>query len=154
MGAVTDGSSVCADCGASGRFGSCDELFGVLLALDHERRQPWAAFHSVNVACYLLQHRSRTPEAAIAGQWEIVTTFVADGLDAVHRLTAERVRDNRRGVRSWLTADRQPPPPTTTVTTPSLVTIEDVSVDGTFPADGYHDRMRRWAESMTRGQAS
>ncbi|EID55135.1 DUF5946 family protein [Saccharomonospora xinjiangensis] len=144
---MTGETTACADCGASGRFGTCGELFRVLLALDHERRQPWAAFHSVNVACYLVQHRSQTQAHALAGQWQIVTTFVADGLDAVHQLTADRVRQNRRGARPWLAGD--PPPPLT-----ATVTIEDVSVDGTFPAEGYEQRMRRWAESMTVGTHS
>jgi hypothetical protein len=134
--------STCPECGARGRFASCAELFGRLLALDHERRQPWGAFHSVNVACYLVQHPSQTSPAARAGQWQIVTTFVADGLDAVHQLTAERVRQNRRGTPRW--SEGKAPEGHRS----GGVTIEDVAVDGTFPADGYEQRMRLWAESI------
>jgi hypothetical protein len=133
----------CPHCGASGRFGSCADLFGALLALDHERRQPWGRFHSLNVACYLLQHPAEASESVLAGQWQIVRTFLDGGLDAVEELTRARVRSNRDA--------RPPAPPTPAPKAPDRhpeVTIEDVAVDGTFPAEGYEARMRRWAESV------
>lgn len=135
--------SPCLECGASGRFGTCADLFGALLALDHERRQPWGRFHSVNVACYLLQHPSQASESVRAGQWQVVGTFLDGGLDAVDRLTTARVRANRDGR----------PPLAPTPAPPAGdgrpdVTIEDVSVDGTFPAEDYGARMLRWAQSV------
>ena len=139
----------CGECGATGRYGPCSQLFGVLLALDHERRRPWAAYHSVNVACYLLQHPSRSSGEVLAGQWHIVEAFLDDGLSAVHTLTARAVRRNR--------ARESDPPdvigrPIPTAVRPVDTTIEDVSVDGTFPASGYENRMALWASTTVRSR--
>jgi hypothetical protein len=37
---------------------------------------------------------------------------------------------------------------------PSRISIEDLSVDGTFPADGYAERMESWARSVTQERAA
>ncbi|WP_260194974.1 DUF5946 family protein [Actinophytocola gossypii] len=133
----------CEECGASGRLGSCTELFGALLALDHERRQPWGRFHGLNVACFQLQHPSATTVSAVGGQWQVVNTFLAGGLTAIQDLQTRWVRSNRRGARPWPAADSVP-----ARSAPPTVTIEDVSVDGTFPASGYEERMHAWAKSV------
>lgn len=133
----------CAECGASGRLGRCSDLFDVLLALDHGRLQPWGEFHGVNVACFLLQHPSRTSASVTGGQWQLVTRFLSGGVEAANELAAEQVRLNRESKDPWTAAD--PPPDRSSE---SKVTIEDVSVDGTFPASGYEPRMYAWAESV------
>lgn len=144
---VANMTQECGDCGASGDLGTCSQLFDALLALDLQRLQPWGRFHGLNVACFLLQHPSYPLAAksttASGGQWQHVTTFVNKGLDAVHELETHRVRANRQGKRPWLAVDLPPP----RVHHPHT-TIEDVSVDGTFPAEGYPQRMRAWAKSV------
>lgn len=134
----------CRECGASGRWGSCDQLFMSLLALDHERKQPWGSWHALNVACYLLQHPSRSVNSALAGQWEMVQTFLSGGLDAVRVKTEEAVRQN---------SHRRSGPDGRADSAPALVekpgvTIENVSVDGSFPPDDYSTRMEKWIRSV------
>ena len=143
VGVMTDGTIECAECGASGQLGACVDLFHGLLALDHQRLQPWGSFHGLNVACYFLQHPSQTSAAVQGGQWHVVATFLAGGLDAVHALGAEALRANRRGARPSPTFD---PPPARSL--PAAVTIADLSVDGTFPAVGYELRILEWARSI------
>ncbi|MFD6697935.1 MULTISPECIES: DUF5946 family protein [unclassified Microbacterium] len=140
---MADEAASCIECGASGCLGNCGDLFHALLALDHQRLQPWGRFHGLNVACFLLQHPSQAPAGASDGLWQMVTTFLAGGLDAVNQLESDRVRSNRRGRKPPLVVES--PPPRTSA--PS-VTIEDVSVDGSFPASGYESRMFEWASSI------
>jgi hypothetical protein len=140
---MTKATAACAECGASGRLGACIGLFYALLALDHERKQPWGRFHGVNVACFMLQHPSMTSSSAHGGQWQIVATFLSGGLGAANALEAAHVEANRRGKRLWMTVDA-PSAPSTAPT----VTIEDVAVDGTFPAIGYEDRVHAWASAV------
>ena len=140
---MTDEPTECTECGGSGRLGTCAELFDALLALDLQRLQPWGRFHGLNVACYLLQHPSRTPDSALDGHWHMVTVFLADGLDAMNALQAGLVRANRHGARPWSAFDS--PPARSAAAT---VTIEDTSLDGTFPAVGYVQRMLDWARSV------
>jgi hypothetical protein len=134
----------CRECGASGRWGSCEELFLTLLALDHERKQPWGRYHALNVACYLLQHPSRATESVLAGQWRMIHAFLSNGLEAVDGEVARAVRENghrRDGRRLTAGAREHAPAPAVMPET----TIESVSVDGSFPALGYEQRMVRWA---------
>lgn len=141
--ADSDIDGECAQCGALGRFGTCAELFHVLLALDHQRLQPWGRFHGINVACYFLQHPSGVAPAVLGGQWRLLTTFLDAGLDAVVRLEAEWVRSNR----GRFTHDGGYPPPPPTLMRGDW-TIEGVSLDGTFPAEGYEDRMSAWVHAI------
>ncbi|UYM03554.1 DUF5946 family protein [Solicola gregarius] len=141
----------CGECGATGRWGTCEQLFHVLLALDHERRQPWAAYHSVNVACYLLQHPSLASREVLAGQWSIVAIFVDEGLEAVHTLTARAVRRNNCRASGRAEIVGRPAPQ---AVRPVGATIEDVSVDGSFPATGYEGRIRLWADATATARAS
>jgi hypothetical protein len=134
----------CAECGATGRFGGCAQLFQVLLAMDHQRLQPFGAFHGLNVACYLLQHPSQAKDGVDAEHVELVATFLEGGLASAQRRVRERVRLNRQ---QQLPASLRAVPPR--VHRPTS-TIEDLSVDGTFPAEGYAERMERWADSVTR----
>lgn len=131
----------CAECGATGRFGSCPQLFETLLALDHQRLQPWGRFHGLNVACYLLQHPSQAIHGVHLEHLELVTAYLEGGLAAVTELERRRVRLNRN---HRLPTSKGPAPP---LTNRPVCTIVDVSVDGTFPADGYEERMQRWANS-------
>jgi hypothetical protein len=140
---MTDKATECAECGASGRLGTCAELFDAPLALDLQRLQPWGRFHGLNVACYLLQHPSRTPASALDGHWHMLTLFLTEGLDAMNALQAGLVRANRHGARPWSAFD---PPPARSVA--ATMTIEDTSLDGTFPAAGHEQRMLDGARSV------
>lgn len=138
----------CQQCGASGELGDCRGLFDVLLGLDHARLQPWGQFHGLNVACYFLQHpRDSTAEAA-GGQWQVVTTFLREGLAATNAWEAEQVRLNRAARHSVGYVELPPR------LSASSFTVADVSVDGTFPADGYADRMHWWAASVVAERSS
>lgn len=132
----------CPECGATGRFGSCEQMFQALLALDHQRLQPWGEFHGLNVACYLLQHPSQAPHGVDAAHLELVTAFLEGGLPAARLWERGRVRLNRQ---QQMLSSRRPVP--SRAHHPAY-TIEDLSVDGTFPADGYEERMKQWAESV------
>jgi hypothetical protein len=132
----------CAECGASGRFGDCAQLFQVLLALDHQRLQPFGAFHGLNVACYLLQHPTQARDGIDAEHLELVATFLEGGLASAQLRERERVRLNRQ---QRLASSRRSVPPRVHRST---FTIEALSVDGTFPAEGYAERMERWAGSV------
>lgn len=141
---MPDGLEACPECGASGRLGDCAHLFHVVLALDHQRLQPWGRFHALTVACFLLQHPSQSNAQDSGVHWQLVTTFLAGGIEAMDRLTAARVRSNR-GRRSLPSVD--PAPPRRSGPT---VTIEDVALDGSFPALGYEGRVTAWAASVAR----
>src|SRR5690606_25801599 len=114
-----------------------------LLALDHERREPWGPHHGLNVACYCLQHPSTAPAAAAGGQWTLIEAYETGGLDAVNRVEQQRVAQNRRGRFEPEPALRAPDR-----VRPARFTIEDLSVDGSFPADGYEQRMLEWVRSI------
>ena len=141
------GQPTCEECGATAAIKPCAEHFSELLALDLSRIQPYAGHHGLNVACYLLQHPSLCPDSALPVQWLMATTFVRDGLDATHRLQQHAVERNSHRNAQAPYADVAPVDPGRP-TAPFSVGIEDVSVDGTFPADGYDLRMRRWAEAV------
>lgn len=139
----------CPECGAAQKFGTCNQLFLELLARDHGQKQPFAQWHALNVAGYLLQHPLTTSPSVLAGQWEMVRRFANDGLDGVNAIIKGAVRRNshraaRRNSRSLSTSEapamrRRPE-----------LTIEDLSVDGCFPPEGYEERMRRWILDIVR----
>lgn len=135
--------SECEDCHASGRFGSCEDLFHVLLALDHQRQPPWGPHHGVNVACYYLQHPSTAPTNSADGQWTLIEAYSRGGLKAANQIERHRVTQNRRGFLTTDGASRAP----ARMRTPRF-TIEDLSVDGSFPAQGYEGRMNQWVSSV------
>lgn len=145
---MCDEPAACAECGASGRFGTCAMLFHRLLALDHQRLQPWGRFHGLNLVCFLLQHPTQTSAAEADGQWPLVSSYLSGGIDALHRLEADRVASSRRGGKPWIGVDPAP-----RRTSSPVFTIEDVSVDGSFPASGYEGRMSAWASSIARERA-
>ncbi|MDA8369687.1 MAG: DUF5946 family protein [Nocardiopsaceae bacterium] len=133
--------ATCPECGAVSAA-PCGELFHRLLALDHSRREPWGSLHGIAVACYRLQHPASLDSRAFP--LELLRTYVADGTEAAHRLTAHARRANSHLVRSRgrATTDGR-------VDTPDgfTVTIAEVAVDGGFPADGHPKRVRKWAEA-------
>ncbi len=126
-----------------GRFGSCEDLFHVLLALDHQRLAPWGPLHGVNVACYYLQHPSTVPTNTADGQWTMIEAYSTGGLEAVNQIQRRRVAQNRRGLFKPDDATRAP-----ARMHPPRFTIEDLSVDGSFPARGYAARMNTWVSSV------
>ena len=133
----------CTACGASGRLGSCTELFHRLLALDHQRLEPWGEFHGLNVACFHLQHPEGVATSVLSAQWQVTEAFLNGGLEAAHewerRWRAEtKLRGGHPGVDVVVPAQVRSP----------VFTIEDLSSDGTFPAQGYVERVTKWAESV------
>ncbi|MFD5461877.1 DUF5946 family protein [Kitasatospora sp. NPDC127059] len=135
----------CAECGARG----CAELFHGLLALDHSRAEPWGPLHGVSVSCFLLQHPGRLPGDGGAGARGLLRAYLAGGLPAVERLVGRARRANSHRVTGG--AGHPGPGPTPEPEPPTAprggfaVTIEQVALDRTFPADGFADRVRDWA---------
>jgi len=135
-------------------------LFDRLLALDHSRAEPWGPLHAVTVTCYRLQH----PATCAVGQEEpmldLLRTYRDGGLEALHRWTEAARRSNthrRRAARSTpessgLDSGPTAQPPASRPDRPARfeTTIADVAVDGTFPAQGFADRMRTWAQATIR----
>ncbi|QGG97166.1 hypothetical protein GH723_16720 [Actinomarinicola tropica] len=62
---------------------SCAELFDRLLALDHERREPWGPLHGEAVACYFAQHPNAPRAPRDTGPLlDRLRRFVGDGVEA------------------------------------------------------------------------
>lgn len=135
----------CVECGAPAR--SCDELFQALLALDHSRQAPWGPLHGVSVACFLLQHPSRLPAGDGAMAWAILRAYLDGGLDEVNRLVGRARRGNSHRVQDAHSPDAQDvmPPDRDAPRSGFSVTIDDVAVDGTFPAAEFAERVGAWA---------
>jgi len=58
--------------------------------------QPWGRFHGLNIACFFLQHPSQVSANASGGQWQMISRFLAGGVDLLNRLETDRVLSNRR----------------------------------------------------------
>ncbi|GAA0930324.1 DUF5946 family protein [Nonomuraea longicatena] len=133
----------CPECGAP----ACENLFQLLLALDHSRQPPWGPLHGVSVACYLWQHPSRLPASGGAAAWAILHAFLRDGsggatrqIRQVRRTNSHRSGSQKPSVASDVVAptpDRRPEHFT--------VTIADVAENGEFPAEGFTERVTAWA---------
>ncbi|MFI6495779.1 DUF5946 family protein [Nonomuraea typhae] len=138
----------CPACGAPSD--RCEQLFHELITLDYSGRSPWAPLHAVSVACYFFQH-----PALAGGQefyWALLHLYLRDGQDALiaHAVQARRRNSHRYGGRAPKAEDfpGAPPYPGPAVAPATFATtIEDVAVDGTFPAGGFTDRVRAWAEA-------
>ncbi|QRP50945.1 DUF5946 family protein [Amycolatopsis sp. FDAARGOS 1241] len=140
----------CPECGALAHTHSCEELFHTVLALDHSRRPPWGPLHGVTVSCFLLQHPSRLPAPRRLPCWEILHTYLGEGVFATARLTERSRRANSHRNAGSAPADTVPDVPTPSATpspTSFSVTITDVAQDGTFPADGFPERVTAWAKA-------
>ncbi|MGX1611288.1 DUF5946 family protein [Streptomyces celluloflavus] len=142
-----DGMTPCAECGAAVGSRACGDLFHVLLVLDHERQAPWGPLHGVSVSCFLFQHPSRLPADDGAMAWALLHAYLEGGLDEVNQLVGRARRGNShrvKGVPSRVACEavlpRRDAPPAR-----FSVTIEDVAVDGTFPAEEFAERVRAWA---------
>ncbi|BDM74707.1 hypothetical protein HEK616_81940 (plasmid) [Streptomyces nigrescens] len=137
----------CAECGVPMNSRSCDDLFQALLALDHARQEPWGPLHGVSVSCFLLQHPSQLPADDGAMAWTLLHAYLEGGLDEVNQLVDQARLGNSHRVKNIpprVVRDVAPPrrdaPPSR-----FSVTIEDVAVDGTFPAEGFAERVKAWA---------
>ncbi|GAA3184255.1 MULTISPECIES: DUF5946 family protein [Streptomyces] len=137
----------CAECGAPPEPQSCDELFQVLLALDHGRQEPWGPLHGVSVSCHLLQHPGRLPADGGARAREMLRAYLDGGLDEVNRLAGRARRGNSHRVQGGpAPAAREAARPHRDAPRSGFaVTIRDVAVDGSFPAHGFPERVRDWA---------
>ncbi|WP_158841066.1 DUF5946 family protein [Saccharothrix deserti] len=147
----------CPECGAPAEPHSCEELFHVVLALDHSRRPPRGPLHGVTVSCFLLQHPSRLPAPDRARTWAILHAYVNEGLTAVTRLTEGMRRANSHQNRAAALPDivtGVPTPPLGPTPTAFSVTINDVAQDGTFPAVGFPERVNAWATATVAGWRS
>lgn len=135
----------CDECGGRTAIRSCREHFHALLALDFDRTGATGAYHTLNVACYGLQHPSEYGIGGAAAQIRFLVTFLDRGLGAVQlEASAAVARNSHRSDRAPHPTVAESPVPEP-ASSPFAVTIEDVAVDGSFPAVGYPDRMRRWA---------
>ncbi|HIW90048.1 MAG TPA: hypothetical protein H9870_00025 [Candidatus Corynebacterium avicola] len=144
--------ATCPECGAEWNGTTCTEYFHELLALDHQRVQPFGRFHGLNVACYLLQHPSKVPKGQQLGPlWQMLTVYLSGGIEAVNDLERQLVAG---GVPSFdaPVADDIPVPVRSRM--PSI-TIRDVAAENEsdparelFPAAGYEDRMHLWVLSI------
>ena len=140
--------STCGQCGATSAGEGCEGLFERLLALDHSRRPPWGPLHGLAVACFFLQHPAHplAPRGGNERAWAFLHAYLAGGqrsLDVATR--AARAAGSNRQVRSRAPDVAMPERPAPTI---FATTIADVAVDGTFPASGYEERIRRWAEDI------
>jgi hypothetical protein len=95
------------------------------------------------VACFVLQHPSLAAPRTADGQWQLLLIFLDGGLEAMQEETTARVARNRRG--NFDPHDAPPAPPRRRH---GAFTIQDLGVDGTFPAEGYAQRMTAWASAI------
>ncbi|MFC0599149.1 DUF5946 family protein [Streptomyces palmae] len=140
-------SDSCGECGVPAAPRSCGELFQELLARDHARQPPWGPLHGVSVSCFLLQHPGRLPADGGAMAWALLHAYLAGGLDAVNPLVGRARRANSHRVGGAPSPVVRGPEMPHGYAPPSRFscTIEDVAVDGTFPAEGFAERVRAWA---------
>jgi hypothetical protein len=126
---------------------SCGDLFHTLLALDHARQAPWGPLHGVSVSCFLFQHPSRLPVDGGATAWALLHAYLEGGLDEVNRLVgrARRGNSHRVGGKPSQVAREAALPRRDAPPSRFSVTIEDVAVDGTFPAEEFEARVKAWA---------
>ncbi|MFF8309733.1 DUF5946 family protein [Streptomyces lydicus] len=137
----------CAECGAPMDARSCDELFDILLALDHSRQEPWGPLHGVSVSCFLLQHPSRLPADDGTRAWALLHAYLAGGLAEVNQLVGRARRGNSHRVKGSPSEDvrEAAQPRRDAPRSPFSVTIHDVAVDGSFPSSEFAERVRAWA---------
>jgi hypothetical protein len=130
------------ECGATDSV-LCTERFQQLLALDHSREAPWGPLHGVAVACYRLQHPSTLHPGEPAVLLRMVDAYRVEGLSGAERIAQDRKRANSHRGRGVRDLGDEP------VGTPSAFTftIDDLAVDGSFPAEGYSERVHAWAEA-------
>ncbi|MBV2361750.1 DUF5946 family protein [Streptomonospora nanhaiensis] len=140
----------CPECGAPAGPPSCEELFHAVLALDHARRPPWGPLHGVTVSCYLLQHAGRRPAADRDRAWALLTAYLDRGAEAAVRISERSRRANSHRNRGAALPGLFPGADAPAVAAPPAafaVTIADVAQDGTFPAEGFADRLTDWARA-------
>ncbi|WP_219471150.1 DUF5946 family protein [Nonomuraea rhizosphaerae] len=135
-------------CGQCAAPDDCGELFQRLLALDFSMRAPWADVHAVSVACFSFQHSSSM--ARTGYYWAALHVYVEGGPAALGPMArrARRLNSHRHGGRAPGADDFPGVPPLPDDAVPPAAfatTIVDVAVDGSFPAEGHQERMRRWA---------
>lgn len=92
--------------------------------------------------CYL-QHPLTAPGNTSDGQWALIEAYRAGSLNAVHQIERQRVAQNRQRLLEPDGAKQVP-----ARRSPSQSTIEHLSVDGSFVAEGYEQRMNRWVSSV------
>lgn len=138
---------LCSECGAPMDPRSCDDLFHALLALDHSQQAPWGPLHGVSVSCFVLQHPSWHPPDDGAMGWALLRAYLEGGLYEVNQFVGQARRGNSHRVKarpSRFVRDAALPH-WDALPSRFSVTIEDVAVDGTFPAAGFAERVKAWA---------
>jgi hypothetical protein len=137
----------CPDCGAPiAEDGTCRALFDELLAHEYTFPQAFGAVHHVTVAAYFLQHPRGYSRGAI-DMWRTIVSESLDGLATPQDfLLRARAQMARGGVKV-----REPgaePPENWPRTWPMTVADVVLPPGATPDADGYVDRVRRWAQSI------
>ncbi|MGC0273623.1 DUF5946 family protein [Pseudactinotalea sp. Z1739] len=141
--------ATCAECGSGGSPG-CEALFDRLLALDHSRAEPWGPLHAVAVACYRLQHPSALPAGDERWLLQLLRAYLDGGPEGLNRWVDGARRANARRHHARPAARVAPTSgswPRAGNPTAFETTLTDVAVNGTFPASGYRDRVRAWAQA-------
>lgn len=137
------------ECGApAGALGLCEDYFHGILA--EEQGDPdMYAWHAPVVCAYFLQHPARGAGKYLDGQFRMLQLYVAEGLDAVHRLSARQVAGNRRGGTPAPVEGYEPLPGR--APGPFRASLSGLPIgDGSFVADGpqaYGRRIQEIAEA-------
>jgi hypothetical protein len=124
----------------------CEERFLRLLALDHSREGPWGPLHGVAVACYRLQHPASLRPGEPAVLLGLLEAYLNGGLEGAHRVEQRLRRANSHG------GHGPEPFGGSAFEAPEAftATIGDVAAGGDFPAEGYAERVRVWADAAVR----
>ncbi|GIF62102.1 hypothetical protein Ais01nite_01370 [Asanoa ishikariensis] len=141
---------LCAECGSRQAPLSCDELFERLLALDHSRQPPWGPLHGVVVSCFFLQHPAHrlAPRGRKDAGWAFLLAYRSGGPAALEAVIhSARRRNSHRSHAGPELFHPAVPLPERPAPTSFGTTIADVAVDGSFPADGYDQRVSAWASA-------
>lgn len=141
--------SPCSKCGAIAEE-PCTELFERLLVLDYSLQEPWGPMHGVVVACYRLQH-SELSDADREGLLDLLNAYAQGGQQALgHWVDGARRANSHRYGRTGPGDAHHPPaqaPMPWCAPRDYEVTIADVAVDGTFPAEGHQERVGHWVRA-------
>ena len=135
-------SYVCAQCGATfpGDAQSCDERFDHLLALDHQRLQPWGSRHGLAFSTFALQHPEGRPEKQLAACWVMLYRVWKLGDNRAKLAAAMRERQDQPPS-EWGVPPLPAVPPTGTT---YVVTIADL---GGFDAETYPIKLEEWGRA-------
>ena len=135
-------SAACAQCGADfiDATDSCEERFDHLLALDHQRLQPWGSRHGLAFSTFALQHPNGRATAQLAACWTMLYRVWMKGDNRAKLAAAMRERQDM-SPEEWGVPSLPVTPP---VGAKYTVTIADL---GAFDADTYAHKLEEWGRA-------